>query len=93
MAKKPCPEEKSEMPFQVRLKEVQPRLDEAHTLSGIPKPDIVRMAVAAFLDAHDSPDAIIDAAIKYRSAQAAQRAGAPRRLTWTLSAASSPPCV
>lgn len=55
-------------PLPVRLNELAPSLHRAHKRSGIEKADIVRMAVAAFLEAHPTPQSVIEAAIKYRAA-------------------------
>lgn len=63
-------------PIPVRFAEVDTRLSCASERSGVGKSDIVRMAVAAFLEQHTTADQIIAAAIRYRTRIARQEASA-----------------
>lgn len=54
------------LPVSVRLKEVGTRLKRLHEKSGVPMPDMIRQAIAEFLDKNPTPSHIIDAHMEYR---------------------------
>lgn len=60
------------IPEQVRLNELRPKLIELAKKSGVRKPEIIRQAVDEFMQRNDTPEKVAKSAIQYRLTKAAQ---------------------